>query len=287
MKDIRNKAAWHRRRGIALLMTLLVVVLLIAVVSRLTTATATQALIESRRQQTLRHELALDSLSFVMRDWFVPEGVDAVVGELDRQGFADRNVDIGPVKVRARVRDDATKVNPNRFGEPHGLESKLDLLATRLGLNPASINLAPLKTDKQPYRTFGQVLSGEAAAFTPLEATSSPAWSDVLTLWGDGRVALRRADETVLDVVLEDLKPDLGRELLKHRLADRSKDFLEEALSHVDAQVRENVRQRIVFDSKRYSLNVETSIDGDRRSWYLVVKAGKEVTVLHRRAVTW
>ncbi len=287
MRGIRNQLAGHRRRGVALLVTLLVVVLLIAVVSRLTTDTATQALIESRRQQTLQHEVAVDSLPLVMRDWFSPEALDLVLGELDRQGFADRDLDIGPVKVRVQIRDDAAKLNPNRFGEPHGLERKLDLLATCLGLNPASINLAPLRTDKQPYRTFGQVLSSEAVVFAPLDAASSPAWSDVLTLWGDGRLALRRVDETVLDVVLEDVKPGLGRELVKHRPADRSKDSLQEALSHVDADVREKVRQRIVFDAERYSLNIETSIGGDRRTWYLVVNGGKDVTVLHRRAVTW
>lgn len=287
MKLHGSRNVRHRRRGIALLVTLLVIVLLVAVVSRLTTATATQALIESRRQQTLQHQLALDSLPLVMSDGFNSEGVDSVVGELDRQGFAVREWDIGPVQIRARIRDDAAKLNPNLFSEIPRVERKLVLLATRLGLDPTGIVLAPLKSDPQPYRTFGQVFSGETAVFAPFDAGSLPAWSDVLTLWGDGRVAVRRVDENVLDIVLEDLKPGLGRELLKHRPADRSKDFLEEALAHVDSDLREKVRRRVVFDARRYSLDIETAIGGDRRQWHIVVNAGDGVTVLHRRARTW
>ncbi|NUQ11348.1 MAG: hypothetical protein HUU26_03330 [Gemmatimonadaceae bacterium] len=262
-------------------------VLLLAIVSRLTTATATQALIESRRQQTLQHELALDGLPLVIGEWFAPESVDSVPHELDRQGFADRELTLGPVGLRVRVRDDAAKLNPNRFADPQIIEHKLGLLATRAGLDPTVIAPAPLKTDKQPYRTFGQVFCGEAAVFALFDAGSSPAWSNVLTLWGDGRVAVRRVDDAVLDIALEDLKPGLGRELLKHRPADRSTDFLEEALAEVASDLREKVHQRLVFDARRYSLDVETVIRGDKRQWYVVVSGGDDVTVVHRRAKTW
>ncbi|MCC7291866.1 MAG: hypothetical protein IT449_07385 [Phycisphaerales bacterium] len=287
MKRCGGHSSRYRRRGVALLMTLLVVVLLIAVVSRLTTATATQALIESRRRQTLQHELALDSLLLVMREWFNPEAVESVVRELDRQAFADRELDLGSVGLRVRICDDAAKLNPNVFSEVHALKRKLTLLAARLGLDPSVIDPVPLKTGRQPYRTFGQVLSGKTPVFTPPDAVTSLAWSDVLTLWGDGRIAVRRVDDMVLDVVLDDLKPGLGRELLKHRPADRRKDFLEAALAEVDSDLRDKVRQRVVFDAQRYALDIETAIGGDQRRWYLVVHGGDDLTVLHRRAQTW
>ncbi len=95
-------------------------------------------------------------------------------------------------------------------------------------------------------------------------------------------------DEAVLEAVLEDIRPGLAKKMLAARPADRSVNFLPTALTSVDAEIRQRVASRLTFDAHHYALRIDTTIDADRRRWYVVAQIHKgRVNVLHRAPITW
>lgn len=290
------------RRGVALLLTMLLLVLLVTIAGELATLTTTQSVIQARSGHTLQHELAVESLVRVLPACLEGSGAapSPLVRDLDADGVASLELNLGECEVRCVVDDDGGKFSPvlfQRDDQRDSLERKLKLLAWHTGLSSSYVHLRPLMTPhgdavghgERRYRTFDQLIDASGAVeIFHLAGAPATTWSDVLTLWGDGRIDLRRAPEAVLESALEDLRPGLGRELLARRPPDRSSDFREAALARIDAELRPAVAARITFGGRRYALDVDTAIGADRRRWYLVVEAGEEsVHVLHRSAVTW
>lgn len=282
--------------GFALLTTLLLLALLIAVVGQLAATTAMSAAAAKRRHASLAHELAVDSVLAVLPDRLTAES--PLVAQLDIAGRASMQLDLDGVVAVCTITDDATKLDPNRWPRPDQgvvLARKLRALGDRRGL-PGRVEIKPVSVDSpdkpgRPYHGFDQLVAdADPMSLMPWGAQEgeSPTWSDVVTLWGDGRIALRRADPEILDIVLEDIRPGLGRALLADRPRRRDVDFVQTALIRVDAELRQRVAERITFDARRYALAITTIVGGDRRHWYVVAGVEKgRLTVLQRSQVTW
>jgi hypothetical protein len=293
----------RRTPAFALMMTVLLITMLVAVVAQLAATTASQSVIDGRRHRGLDHRLAMESALLLLAGRLDESTGDRneLILELDRAGRAAAEFEIGAVRVSATIQDDAAKFNPYRFQRSEQdvlLERKLGHIQAMGGLPATSVKLRPLPVERgndaaHAYRWFDQLLDDvqPGAVFDWGEESGEPqrrCWSDAVTLWGDGRVALRRVRREVLEAALEDIRPGLAGKLLRHRLSDRAINFLSEALAEVDAEVRDRVAQRVTFDAHRFAIVVETAIEGDRRGWYVVAEiADGDVAVLHRSRMTW
>ena len=293
-----------QRDAFALLTTILLIAMLVAVSIELTTLTATHAVSEARRHQTLAHDLAVDSALLLLADQLASTGAGPsdLIRRLDLLGRATATFEVGEVAVHCTIYDDAAKFNPNAFQRCDRqplLKRKLTSLASRRSLPRATVDLKPLLTRRSDgsgtlYRWYDQFLSGvePGSMFRWNEELEDhrqrPVWSDVVTFWGDGRIDLRRVDQDVLEAVLEDIRPGLARLLLAARPADRSIDFAEAALTRVHAEIRQKVAARLTYDAHRYAIRMDTAIGADRRRWYVVAEMNDaEVSVLHRSRLTW
>lgn len=294
----------RKRRGFALVATLLLLTLLIAVSAQLATQSCVESAAAARRHRTLLHELAVESAVLRIGERLAVPDPEALewIRRLDQTGSASINWKTADVEVHCVLGDDAAKFNPVLFQRPDQnamLTRKLNTLAQRKGLTAASVSLQPLSGTPNSvrgaplYRWFDQLLiDAEPNAFfrwTTYEADrSTPVWSDLVTFWGDGRADLRRANADVLEAVLEDIQPGLARALLKSRPAERSANFLPTALIDVPAELRATVMNRIGFDLRRYCLRLQTGVTADRREWYFVQQMdGRTSRELHRSQLTW
>lgn len=292
-----------RRRSFALLLSLLLIGLVMAITAELVTATSTASVVSARRARTLAHDLAVDGAMLVLADRLGDDENNPWIAALDANGVVTRiDFAIGEVVVTCAVRDDGARFNPLQFqDDPQRprLERKLALLATKLSLPPARVELRPIVTERaRPaavrYRSYDQLLDDlePESIFRWDERVDSErgklAWSDVVTLWGDGRIDLWRANEPVLEAVLEDIRPGLGRAMLATRSVKPSQDLLAAALTRVDAEIRQEVAARVTYDARRYALRIDTTIHADRRRWFIVATIHEgRVKVLHRSQLTW
>lgn len=302
---VAHRCGTHRRdSAFALLATVLLITFLTAIVAQLVTVTATESVIVAHRARTIEHDLAVDSAVLLLADILTEtEGHrSSLIEQLDRTGRASIAFDIGSVQVRCVLRDDAARFNPLLFQRPDQqmrLERKLGTLASRRSLPHATVNLKPVRTGEQLesgplYLWYDQILSKvePGSLFHWHEGTetdaSDPVWSDAVTFWGEGRIDLRRVDAEVLEVALDDIRPGLARILLATRPADPSVNFTQSAMVGIDAEIRGRVAGRITHDARRYAINIETSIGGDRRRWYVVARiSNDDATVYHRSRLTW
>jgi len=294
----------RRRNAFALLTTILLITFLTAIVAQLVTVTSTESVIVARRAQTVEHDLAVDSVLLLLADTLAETDGrrSSLIEQLDRAGRARIAFDIGRVKVRCVLRDDAARFNPQLFQRPDQwvqLERKLRTLTARRSLPSATVNLKPVRTADQSesrplYLWYDQILSDvePGSLFRWHEGSETrvddPVWSDAVTFWGDGRIDLRRVDAEVLEVALEDIRPGLAKILLSARPADPSVEFIQSAMVGIDAEIRERVAARITFDTRRYAISIETSIGADRRRWYVVARINDDdTTIYHRSRLTW
>jgi hypothetical protein len=291
----RNNSA---QRAFALLTTMLLLALLIAVTVQLTVTTSFASVIGAKRHRSLPHELAVDSGLALLADTLAGPNGKLIVQRLDAVGEAELGFELGEVFLQCRIHDDAAKFNPRLFGlvgQEHLLSRTVAELGGRLAMPPAKIDLQPTLTldsqSRPTYVWFDQFFADlDPGALLPLDwhDRTHRTWSDALTLWGDGRVDLRRASVDVLNAALADLQPGLAAAMLSVRPTDKSRDFLQTALAKAPAEIREQVAARVGFDLRRYSIYLETSIAGDRRSWYIVAQHGsKGLSILHRGQVSW
>lgn len=300
-RSINYRAAW-RKPSFALLTTLLLLTLLIATTAELAFVTAVESLGVSRRSNRLSHTLAVDGALLLLAERLTdgPTAHSDLIAALDRAGAAEAAFSVGSVAVRCTIRDDADKLNPilwQRDDQQSTLVRKLQSVQSGLGLPRARFQLRPMLAESADhpgprYHWFDQLLFAESAEgffrWDEENSERSAVWSDVLTFWGDGRVALRRASPAVLEAALEDLRPGLGRILLAARGKEPGVDFMPAALTRVDAELRPQVAARVTFDAQRYALRLDTTLGGDRRRWYVVAEVRDHaLNVLHRSRVTW
>ncbi|MEK6677214.1 MAG: hypothetical protein AABZ47_16370 [Planctomycetota bacterium] len=291
----------ERERGFVLVVALLLLTLLIAVAAELVTLTSVETVVAARRHAELQHGLAVESTLLVLADVLDNRSRSGLLVEMDRTSEARLDLEIGPAKVLCTIRDDGGKLHPALFeseDRSEALRRKLRLLQTQKGLPHGNVRLRPVLGDATQagprFRWFDQLLDdappgsffqvGDSANESFVRAV----WSDVVTFWGDGRIDLRRVDPVVLEAALEDIRPGLAQKIMAARPADRSVDFPQIALAHIDSEIRERVAARLTFDDHRYALEIDTILGADRRKWYVVarIENGK-TTVLHRSPVTW
>lgn len=303
MRRTRHNFVPYRKRGFTLLATVLLITLLIATVSELATLTATDALVASRRSRTLTHRLAVDSAMRYLADLLSNEtNLDGINEEMARLGESYRSFAVGDAIVECRLRDDSARFNPRFFQKDSDqtlLSRKLNLLLTDHGLG-GRVTLQPLakKQDSEKTETryvwYDQLLScvqpGDFFLWdVPTGGPSNKVvWSDVVTLWGDGRVNTSRASEAVLHAALDDIRPDLARLIVKARRKNSTDDPALSALRDVPAELRGRVHERVTVDAVRFAIRLDTRVGHDHRRWYVVaeIKTG-DMEVLHRSQLTW
>ncbi len=299
----------NRRRGLALIVTLLLIVMLIAATSRMATTAASTSIRNRSRANTLQHELAVDSILRVAADLL--QNNSTVMSDLRRDGFAVLEDRLGECLVRCRIGSDAGKLNVNAFGRDEDrptLRRKLIRLGQRLDLPDVRVQLSPVRKryienaagqriNLPAYITFDQ-LFGRRTIYGVFRLDESDRrneqanrleWSDVVTLYGDGRVDLRYVNPEVLKVVLDDVAPGVHRQIIEYREhAGRSLN-LTKALATCPTDKRNAIRKRLGLDIARYAFTIETAIDNDRRRWYVVAGAqnGNITGVYYRGRITW
>lgn len=295
----RTRLTLRRSRAFVLLTTMLLIALMTAVTAQVVTVGAVGGAVGARRDRTLQHDLALESGLLLIEDILAGPSAKHLLHELDRFGTTGLRFAIGDVEIRGTLRDEGAKFHPRWFNRPDQeplLSRVLTRLGSRSGLAPAQVDLKPVATASRSDRTlfyhwFDQLLADvQPGQILRLHEDEDlhPTWSDVVTLWGDGRVDLRRSDAAVLDAALSDLQPGLADAMLQMRPADRTINFLRSALERVPAELRQTVSQRVGFDLRRYAIEVDTIIGADRRRWFVVAgHRANRLEVLHRGMVTW
>ncbi len=287
-----------RRRAFVLLTTLLLLVLLITAAAQLATATSMDSVRVGRRANYLQHRLAVDSMLRLLSAELAAS--DRLTTELDRFGRARRATTLGSCSVRCDLTDDAAKLDVMAFDADRSLERKLEQLARRYDLPRCRIKLRPadpertdlprrhwwfdqLAVDVAPAGFFGAAPSADGAAVV------RPVWSDVVTVFGDGRVDLRRVPGDILEVVLSDVDRSLARRLVAAR-DDPHRDETKPVSwpGDLDGSARHEVERRLTWDLHRYALTIDTSIGADHRRWYVVatIKDGA-IQTHYRGQVQW
>jgi hypothetical protein len=209
------------------------------------------------------------------------------------------------------IQDDAAKFDPAAFPE----KDQQDLLGRKLRrlmqaerLPSVAFDFRPMaspvrrpapaiRPSAQPkvYLWFDQLFTpaGPHEVFRwseeALEPSSrDPVWSDRVTLWGDGRVDVRRAPQAVLEAMLDDLNVGLAADIVAARSASRNPDVVQQALAGLGQSVRAQASGRIAYGLNRYALTIHTSIGRDRRRWYVVATCSQaRAAVHHRSPITW
>lgn len=293
---MRRNGIGFTRSGFALLTTMLLLVLLIATTAEVATISVTASISASRRANSLRHELAVDSMLAWMNDQFQSsrKGRPYWVDELTTEGKAQVTQEFGSVEVRVRVSYDSAKLNPNRWQHPTQrglLARKLSVLQHRFHLD-GQVVLQPIGGNSpRRFLWFDQLLTDLSpdGLFPIGDDSKTLRWSDVVTFWGDGAVDLRFAAPEVLDAVLEDLQPGLGS-LLAAKRSDPNEVGIQESklLAHLSSDIRSQVAERIAAQSNRFAIQFETAIGADLRRWFVVaVLGGEQPQILHRGQITW
>ena len=206
-----NRRATPSRRGQVLLLTL--ALLVVAVSSLVVLSTRSLARVQESivAQSELRRRWALRSIEAALLS-----RADSILSRHERLQQGSLATLTSTVVLNDRdyvitLCDEQAKVNVNRLWDEHGIagmqrvELTLRRLAASSGGSPANITLRPTpptsasnRSPKQPvFVGMGQVFA-DAAGLTP--SLSSPISG--ITLWGDGRINVRRATRPVVEVVL-------------------------------------------------------------------------------------
>jgi hypothetical protein len=279
-------------------MTLLALLVLVVVTARLATLTGFEAVHASRRACTLQHELAVDSAIRVSAA-MLAEGT-ATYDAFAESGVMPVEFSLDECAVRCRIVNDAAKFNISAFddeGEQRRLVRKLRALQRRLRLPDVTVKLRPttpatLYPDEVPAycgfdQLFGENAAGACFRWDWVDGTpASLVWSDVVTLYGDGRVDVRHARPEVLKVLLEDIDRSAANAFARAR---RKPDAFAKAMDAVVPAVRDRLQQRLTTKQNRYALTIETRVHGDRRLWYVVASMtqGTVRTVHFRGQLRW
>ncbi len=293
--------AERRCRAVALVLTLLALLVLVATTARLATIAGFDAVRAARRTHTLQHELAVDSTLQLAAIALRPEspGLEA----FDATGEYHFALTLDACQVRVRLANDAAKLNVAAFdeeGQARMLARKLRALGQRLPLPAVTIRLRPTQPaepdpDTVPaYCSYDQLFGENAAGgcFRWEWVEGSPetlVWSDVLTLWGDGRVDPRHARPEVLEVLLEDLDRSAANALAAARRKPMKGSTAASPLEALAPAVRDGFQSRLGTHQHRYALTIETRIHGDRRLWYAVVSlaGGRVQTIYYKGPLRW
>jgi len=298
----------NRRRGVALVITLMVVVLLVSVTARLASTAAVEAVRASRRVNTLQHELAVDSLIRAVAGELSAEG--ALAKEFERRGHTQLTCELGDCRAACRIANDAAKFNVAAFAADRDrrlLQRKLTALGRRMSLPPVKVNPRPVhakrsrEVGKARYLWYDQLFRGpspeaffrrrgtEAVEAVEVGDAESLAWSDVVTLFGDGQVDIGHAEPEVLRVLLEDVDRSAALALAAARRRGADGTRRGQVLSKLPTSVRRKIKSRVGTGLRRYALTIETAIRSDRRRWYVVADMAKgEVSqVYYRGRIEW
>ncbi len=301
------RTAPRRPRAFVLLLTLLLIALLMAGLSQLVFVSGTTAVVDGRHNADLTHRLAVESAIALAHQELGNK--DTWVAQLDRAPEVRHAFDLSACHVELRIRDDGAKLpiaafaDPTRKGPNRLLEDKLRQLERRLRLPRLRIRLQPrLASEREQIRAyvwFDQLFERPEGhrilAVTDTERQGA-CWSDALTLFGDGRLDLRRAKPEVIDVALGDLVPGAGRRVppVSNRQADNAQDLLRNVLANTTERTRNELLRRVTWDAGRYALNIRTSIrtddtrESDIRRWYVVATLGGSGPQIHYRGkIEW
>jgi len=271
-----------RESGVVLLLTLFI----LAVAATLMATTARYALKQSLDADDVRNELqrrwgqaSIESILEEAPRIFAEAGTSekfAYPNPLPRCSF-----ELGQLEVELVFTDEQSKANLNQAlarEDRLALEKRLRDLTRDLDGRPL-IRLRPL----DPMPGDGQHASEGSAMFKPLVTWSQVAGrsgvnqpkagesrlglADVATLWGSGRLNLRRASPESIDVALGAWLRPSQRQILRNALSDGSAPSLSEIPSRLDLdeKQREQLGSYLAEDETCYG--VWTTFRNERRAW--------------------
>lgn len=251
------------------------------------------------RQSLLQATLALHAEEELQRRWLTRSCEEVLLERAElaldsaaaSQGVTDRGLvsvsrelEIGPYRIELYFSDEQAKVNANGLLARLGRRPAEAQLATllrqedihhRVSLRPLSEldrSLYGARADWPALASFDQVLSPPPAVDDRIGAHEIGLVPSV-TLWGDGRVNVRRASRAVLELTLA---PELGGQEVHRLLALRREEpdeHLGQWLSRLQLsrRQRERLEERLTHASGCYGLHIR--IRGEQRSWERLVIA--------------
>lgn len=287
------------RRGVVLLLTLLLLAILAAAAAELALLSSIDATTSFREGNDLQHRLAVDSVL----EWMAAESAedDRLNRELDRTGSVQRSWQLGDCHILCRIADDGAKLDVRALPDERTLSRRLRACMTQVDLPRCRIRPRPAEDasgNEADYLWFDQLfdelpaaaLFGAGTVTAGPPGAEGPVWSDVVTVFGQGRIDLRRTPAEVLEIALGDIDRGLGRKLCaaRDRLSGSESSPLAAALATLDGSVRQQAAARLAYDLHRYALTIETAIGADRRRWFVVatIVEGKH-SVHYRGAIRW
>lgn len=253
-----------RRKALMLLLVLYSLALAVALTLPLATLGATAAMSSAFASNSLRHRLAAESLVALMPELLA--GHDDLVLGLDRANRAEIAITVGSVEVQAVIQDDSAKLPLAALRDSraaHAVRTAMSILGTQLVLpdlilrdDPASIFcLDDLFVEPSDSGLFGN-------------GKHTRCWSNFVTPLGEG-VNVFRADSRVLEALLYDIRPGLGRRI---ELARTKGQPLTAILSDLELSQSQLAiaQQRLISDARRYSVLIRTSLGSDVRRRYVI-----------------
>ena len=284
----RVKAKRSKRRGALLLVVLMVLVILAMAMTEVarTTTRSTRSVLQRQRQ--FQRRVAIDSVETVL----APRGL-AILGRAAPESGVTDQITLSPVRVTVRVGDENARLNLNMMYDRAGPDGCLAAAEGLIGgpgavLRPRRPSVRPhgqrlIRSgdgqtgleDGPPSDGLGGVLGGDLdtepppalaswgeafdlAAF-PADSPpglSLPALTDRVTLWGNGRLNVWRAERETIVAAAVDVVPIA----LARRLAWKLRRAKIRQVHHVLRQTITNDRWRTELEERLTDLSETSSL---------------------------
>jgi hypothetical protein len=260
---------------VTLLLVLTSLALAAALIVPLASMTTVEALTANQEAESLRHRLAADSLIAVLPEWL--ERDRRIAADLDRDNRAVLHFQLGEINVDAVLQDDSAKLPLTQLYDRRGARPASGVLAdlsAGLGL-PAQRFVERSSAPLCPDDLFVNATDAEVFG----SGVTQMGWCTYTTTLGRS-VNVHRADPAVLEALLSDVKPDLGRSLVRQRQHDfKSVEELLAPLELTEIQ-RRAVQERLTLRTERYSLLIRTQRGDQVRRRYVVISTSEPPDVL-------
>lgn len=281
------RPASSRQRGFMLLLTLVLLTIVAVGSAQIARRSLQQATVAVRAEEDLQRRWLVRTAEDVL----LPRADAAIEASNEKEpaggdGLTEavRRVDVGGYEVELRFTDEQAKINANVLLERMGRRAAQQRLATlirqagidgRVELRPLSKldrELQGARADWPALASFDQILAASgstARAELPgagAELPGAGAGAGV-TLWGDGRVNVRRASRGVLEAALA---PELGPYEIDRLLTLRREEpdeRLAQWLSRLELsrRQRDELEDRLTETSRYFGLGI--TIHGEHRAW--------------------
>lgn len=276
---IRRRVSDHH--GIALLLVLLLLVILATTTATIAFATSSQSLAVFARTQQTQHKFAVDAALDVIHDQYVNGQIRS---KLIKQGHLAGTIDLGQIRVKYRIWDEATKIRLQSIDKS---DTKLKLPAGISEVTPRHVGVSG---DHQPMLfedafVVGMDQLGEFYGSVDASPPQETAMIDLVTLWGDGRLNLYTASDDAIRMRFADADTVVADSIIAARRYGRQHD-LNKLIATLGLNERQTkvVAMRLTAGPTAIAIRLSVRDDMRRSESFAVMKivSGRPRLLLYR-----